>query len=39
MAGFCGEQSNVYILEEEFLEQAIAIAAENNIATEYSGIA
>lgn len=38
-AGYCGPKSNVYKLEEIFLDQAIEIAKENNIDCEPSGIA
>jgi len=38
-AGFCGPQSNVYSLEERFLDQAIELAATLGINAEPSGIA
>ena len=38
-AGFCGENSNVYALDEKYLEQAMNIAKENKVTCEPSGIA
>lgn len=38
-AGFCGEESNVYGLQERFLDEAIKIAEENKVVCEPSGIA
>jgi len=38
-AGFCGKESNVYNLEEKFLDEAIKIANEERIECEPSGIA
>jgi hypothetical protein len=38
-AGFCGPDSNVYLLEESFLDQAIELADKLNISAEPSGIA
>lgn len=38
-AGFCGHESNVYLLKEQYLEEAIKIADEQNIDSEPSGIA
>ncbi len=38
-AGYCGITSNVYIIKEEFLDQAIRIAKEQGITCEPSGIA
>jgi len=38
-AGFCGPESNVYVLEESFLDKAIELAAKLNINSEPSGIA
>lgn len=38
-AGYCGVKSDVYILEEKYLDQAIAIAKKNNIIAEPSGLA
>lgn len=39
LSGACGEESNVYILQERYLDQAIIIAKENKINCEPSGIA
>ncbi len=38
-AGFCGPTSNVYLLKEQFLDEAMQIAASQNISCEPSGIA
>src|SRR3989344_4475839 len=38
-AGFCGEQSTVYNLEERFLDEAIKIAKKEKVECEPSGIA
>lgn len=38
-AGYCGDESNVYLLNERYLDAAIALAAEQNITCEPSGIA
>lgn len=38
-AGYCGEKSNVYVLKETFLEQAMKIARAQHIDCEPSGIA
>ena len=38
-AGFCGSESNVYLLKENFLEEAMKIADKNKINYEPSGIA
>jgi threonine dehydratase len=38
-AGYCGQNSNVHILKENFLEQAMGLAKEQSIQCEYSGIA
>jgi hypothetical protein len=38
-AGFCGKQSGVYILEEDYLQQAYNVASSQGISCEYSGIA
>ena len=38
-AGFCGSQSDVYVLKEEFLSEAINLAKEQKITCEPSGIA
>lgn len=38
-AGFCGPESNVYLLREEYLEEAMEIAKSQNIVFEPSGIA
>lgn len=38
-AGYCGEKSNVYLLKEKFLSDALKIASTNNIKCEPSGIA
>ena len=39
LAGFCGQDSNVYLLKEKYLEEAIKFAKEQNITCEPSGIA
>lgn len=38
-AGFCGPASNVHVLQEEFLDQAIRLAKNQHIQAEPSGIA
>jgi hypothetical protein len=38
-AGFCGPESNVYVMKEEYLDRAIALANELGIECEPSGIA
>jgi len=38
-AGFCGQQSNVQIIKEGFLEKAMDTAESQNVTCEYSGIA
>ena len=38
-AGFCGPESNVHLIQEEYLDKAFAIAQEQNIECEPSGIA
>ncbi len=38
-AGFCGPDSNVYLIKEQFLDQAIKIAEINSLNCEPSGIA
>lgn len=38
-AGFCGDKSTVYSLQERFLDQALKIAEENKLDCEPSGIA
>lgn len=38
-AGYCGNMSNVYLIKEQFLGQAMAIAKDQNISCEDSGIA
>src|SRR3989344_1540376 len=38
-SGFCGKDSNVYLLKEQFLEEAIELAKSQNINCEPSGIA
>ena len=38
-AGYCGPASNVYLIEEKYLDQALDIARSQNIACEPSGIA
>jgi hypothetical protein len=38
-AGFCGPESNVYLLKEEFLDEALGLAKSQNINCEPSGIA
>lgn len=37
-AGYCGEQSNVHLLKEQYLDQAIKLAQSQNINFEPSGI-
>ena len=39
LSGFCGQWSNVHVIREKFLDQAIKIAKEQNINCEPSGIA
>lgn len=39
LAGSCGPESNVYVVHERYLEEAMKIAKENNISCEPSGIA
>jgi len=38
MAGFCGPESDVYTLQEHYLDQALELAAAQNICAEPSGI-
>jgi len=38
-AGFCGPESGVHLLKEEYLEQAMNLAKSQEINCEYSGIA
>ena len=38
-AGYCGPESNVYLLKENFLNKALEIADKNKISCEPSGIA
>lgn len=38
-SGFCGQQSDVYPVQERFLDDALGIAEKNNIQCEPSGIA
>jgi hypothetical protein len=38
-AGYCGPNSNVFLIKEEFLNKAMDIAQENGVECEYSGIA
>jgi len=38
-AGFCGDHSDVHLLQESFLERAYDLAIEQQIDCEYSGIA
>lgn len=38
-AGFCGSESNVYLIQEPYLDQAIKIAKMNHVNCEPSGIA
>jgi hypothetical protein len=38
-AGFCGPDSNVHILDENYLDNAVSIASKQNINCEPSGIA
>lgn len=38
-AGFCGEKSGVYLLNEDYLDEAYLLARSQNIDCEYSGIA
>ena len=37
-AGFCGPESNVYLLQESFLEKALDLAEKNKVNCEPSGI-
>lgn len=37
-AGYCGSKSNVFLIEEKFLDQALEIAQKQNINCEPSGI-
>ncbi len=39
LSGFCGQESNVYLLREKYLDEAVKIAKEQNIHCEHSGIA
>ena len=39
LSGFCGQESNVHLLREKFLEQALKIAKDQGINCEPSGIA
>ncbi|MDP3784657.1 MAG: pyridoxal-phosphate dependent enzyme [bacterium] len=39
VAGFCGEESDVYLLKEEYLDEALSIAKSQKINCEPSGIA
>ncbi len=39
LRGFCGAESNVHLLREKFLDEAIALASELKIVCEPSGIA
>ena len=39
VAGFCGEESDVYLLKEEYLNEALSIAKSQKINCEPSGIA
>ena len=38
-AGYCGSESNVYTIREQFLDKAMEIAGNQNINCEPSGIA
>lgn len=38
-AGFCGNRSNVYLLQEHYIDQAMLLASRQGIACEESGIA
>lgn len=38
-SGYCGSDSNVYLVQEKFLDEAMEIAREQKIQCEYSGIA
>lgn len=38
-AGFCGPESDVHLLKEEYLEQAMVLAKSQGVNCEYSGIA
>lgn len=38
-AGFCGPESNVYLIKEQYLDKAMKIAEMNNVNCEPSGIA
>ncbi len=37
-AGFCGQESNVYLIQEKYLDEALELAKKNNINCEPSGI-
>ena len=37
--GSCGPNSNVYVVHEKYIDEAMEIAKENNVACEPSGIA
>lgn len=39
LAGSCGPESNAYIVQERFIDEAMKIAADNNVECEPSGIA
>lgn len=39
LSGFCGAQSNVYLVRERYLDEAIALAKEQGINAEPSGLA
>lgn len=38
-AGYCGPESNVYLVQEKFLDEAMELAESQKINCEYSGIA
>jgi hypothetical protein len=38
-SGYCGPDSNVYLVQDKFLDEAMEIARSQNIRCEYSGIA
>ncbi|MBU0456627.1 MAG: PLP-dependent lyase/thiolase [Nanoarchaeota archaeon] len=39
LRGFCGPESNVYLIREKFLDEAMKLAREQKIVCEHSGIA
>lgn len=39
LAGYCGSRSNVYLVQEKFVDEAIALAKEQEVEAEYSALA